>query len=89
LCCLPYTGDGTGIIDEVIGNHLLCTFGLQRLLAFGNKRYISIRNALKFTSEMPAHKSIGKKNYNAIEKNDQKYDPMMRHFKYLKNLGEV
>ncbi len=44
---------------------------------------------MKFTSEMPAHKSIGKKNYNAIEKNDQKYDPMMRHFKYLKNLGEV
>ncbi len=38
---------------------------------------------------MPAHKSIGKKNYNAIKKNDQKYEPLMRHFKYLKNLGEV
>jgi hypothetical protein len=38
---------------------------------------------------MPAHKSIGKKNYNAIEKNDQKYEPLMRHFEYLKNLGEV
>jgi hypothetical protein len=24
---------------------------------------------------MPAHKSIGKKNYNAIEKNNQKYEP--------------
>jgi hypothetical protein len=38
---------------------------------------------------MPAHKSIGKKNYNAIEKNDRKYEPLMRHFEYLKNLGEV
>ncbi len=38
---------------------------------------------------MPAHKSIGKKNYNAIEKNDQKYEPLMRHFEYLKKLGEV
>ncbi len=38
---------------------------------------------------MPAHKSIGKKNYNAIQKNNQKYDPLIRHFEYLKNLGEV
>ncbi len=37
---------------------------------------------------MPAHKSIGKKNYNAIKKNDQKYEPLMRHFEYLKNLDE-
>jgi hypothetical protein len=38
---------------------------------------------------MPAHKSIGKKNYNAIKKNNQKYEPLLRHFEYLKNLGEV
>jgi hypothetical protein len=38
---------------------------------------------------MPADKSICKKNYNAIEKNNQKYEPLMRHFEYLKNLGEV
>jgi hypothetical protein len=44
---------------------------------------------LKFTSVMPAQKSIGKKNYNAIKKNDQKYEPLMCHFEYLKNLGEV
>jgi hypothetical protein len=61
----------------------------QRILAFGRKRYGSIWNALKFTSVMPAHKSIGKKNYNAIKKDDQKYEPLMRHFEYLKNLGEV
>jgi hypothetical protein len=44
---------------------------------------------LKFTSVMLAHKSIGKNNNNAIEKNDQKYEPFVRHFEYLKNLGEV
>ncbi len=38
---------------------------------------------------MPAHKSIGKKNHNAIKKNDKKYEPLMRHLEYLKNLGEV
>jgi hypothetical protein len=38
---------------------------------------------------MPAHKSIRKKNYNAIEKNVQKYEPLLRHFEYPKNLGEV
>ncbi len=64
-------------------------WGLQRILEFGKKRYGSICNASKFTSVMPAHKSIGKKNYNAIKKNDQKYEPLMRHFEYLKNLGEV
>ena len=89
LFCLPYIDDGTAIIDEMVLIHLICTCGLQCILAFGDKRYRSIWNASKFTSVMPAHKSIGKKNYNAIEKNDQKYDPMMRHFKYLKNLGEV
>jgi hypothetical protein len=38
---------------------------------------------------MPAHNSIGKKNYNVIEKKNQKYEPLMRHFEYLKSLGEV
>jgi hypothetical protein len=86
---LPYIDDGTAIVDEKVRIHLLCSFGLQRIVAFGRKRYGSIRNASKFTSVMPAHKSIGKKNYNAIEKDDQKYEPLMRHFEYLKNLGEV
>ncbi len=89
LFCLLYNDDGTAIIDDMVRGHLLCTRGLQRILAFGEKRYGSICNALKFTSVMPAHKSIGKKNYNAIEKNDRKYKPLMRRFEYLKNLGEV
>jgi hypothetical protein len=86
---LPYIDNGTAIIDEMVCNHLICTCGLQCILAFGNKRYRSIRNASKFTSVMPAHKSIGKKNYNAIKKNDQKYEPLLRHLEYLKNFGEV
>ena len=89
LFCLPYIDNGTAIVDDMVRRHLLCTQGLQRILAFSIKSYGSICNALKFTSVMPAHKSIGKKNYNAIKKNDQKYDPLMRHFEYLKNLGEV
>ncbi len=89
LFCLPYIYNSTAIIDDMVHRHLLCTRGLQRILAFGKKRYGSTCNASKFTSVMPAHKSIGKKNYNAIEKNDQKYEPLMRHFEYLKNLGEV
>jgi hypothetical protein len=86
---LPYINNGTAIVDEMVRIHLICTCGLQCILAFGDKRYRSIRNASKFTSVMPAHKSIGKKNYNAIEKNDRKYEPLLRHFEYLKNLGEV
>ncbi len=69
--------------------HLLCLLGLHLILAFGKKRYGAICNASKFTSVMPAHKNIGKKNYNAIERNDRKYEPLMRHFEYLKNLGKV
>jgi hypothetical protein len=86
---LPYINNSTAIIDEMGRIHLLCTFSLQRIQALDRKRYGSIRNASKFTSVMPAHKSIGKKNYNAIKKNDQKYEPLMRHFEYLKNLSEV
>jgi hypothetical protein len=87
LFCLPYINNGTANVDDMVHRHLLCTQGLQRILAFGKKRYESICNALKFTSVMPAHKSIGKKKYNAIKKTDRKYVPLMRHFEYLKNLG--
>jgi hypothetical protein len=89
LFCLPFINNGTAIVDERVRIHLLCSFGVQRILAFGRKRYGSIRNASKFASVMLAHKRIGKKNYNAIKKDDQKYQPLMRTFEYLKNLGEV
>jgi len=38
---------------------------------------------------LPDHTSIGKKNYNNVEKNERKYQPILHHFEYLKNLGEV
>ncbi len=38
---------------------------------------------------LPDHKSIGKKNYNNVEKNERKYQPLLHHFDYLKNLNEV
>ncbi len=89
LFCLSYVPNDTAIVDEMVRIHLLCLLDLHLILAFGKKRYGAICNASKFTSAMPAHKSIGKKNYNAIERKDRKYEPLMRHFKYLKNLGEV
>ncbi len=73
----------------MVCRHLLCKWGLHRILAFGKKRYGSICNASKFTSVMSAHKSIGKKKNNEIKKNKRKYKSLMRHFEYLKNLGEV
>jgi hypothetical protein len=38
---------------------------------------------------LPDRKSTGKKNYNAVEKNERKYQPLLHHFEYLQNLGEV
>jgi hypothetical protein len=70
LFCLPYVDDGTAIINEMVHIHLLSSLGLHLILAFSKKRYGAICNALKFTSVIPAHKNIGKKNYNAIERLD-------------------
>ncbi len=39
LFCLPYINDGTAIVDEMVRIHLICTLGLQCILAFGNKWY--------------------------------------------------
>jgi ribosome-binding protein aMBF1 (putative translation factor) len=59
------------------------------LLTFGERRYISIWSAAMSSAVLPHHKSIGKKNYNNVEKNERKYQPILHHFEYLKNLGEV
>ncbi len=42
---LPYFGDGTAIVDEMVWIHLLCSLGLRLILAFGKKRYGAICNA--------------------------------------------
>ncbi len=53
------------------------------------RRYLNIRNAAKSSAVMPNHKSTGKANYNAVQKNECKYLPLKYHFEYLLNLGEV
>ncbi len=32
---------------------------------------------------------MGKKNYNALKNDTRKFEPLVRHFYYLMNLGEV
>ena len=86
---LPFVDDGTDAIDDKVRTYLLCKRGLVILLTFGERRYVSIRNAAMSSAVLPDHKSIGKKNYNAVEKNERKYQPLLHHFEYLKNLGEV
>jgi len=83
------TDDGTEAVDKKIGTDLLCKRGLMSLLTFGERRYVSIRSAAMSSAVLPDHKSIWKKNYNAVEKNERKYQPLLHHFEYLKNHGEV
>ena len=86
---LPFVDDGTDAFDDKVRTYLLCKRGLVILLNFGERRYVTIRSAAMSSSVLPDHKSIGTKNYNAVEKNERKYQPLLRHFEYLMNLGEV
>jgi hypothetical protein len=45
--------------------------------------------ASTFTAVLPTHKSTGKTAANALKLNERKYEPLMRTFEYLSNLGEV
>ncbi len=65
---LHFVDDGTDAIDDKVWTYLLCKRGLVILLTFGERRYISIRSAAMSSGVLPDHKSIGKKNYNAVEK---------------------
>jgi hypothetical protein len=58
-------------IDDKVRRHLVCRCGLNTILTFGERRYKSIQKAAMFLSVLPDHKSIGKKNYNAVEYNDR------------------
>ena len=89
---LPFLADdGTedAVVDEDVRTHLLCSKGLRILLNFGTRRYLKIVNAAKSSAVLPNHKSTGKVNYQAVEKNERKYRPLKDHFEYLQNLGEV
>ncbi len=37
---------------------------------------------------MPTHKATGKMTYHSILTDEHKYEPLMRHFEFLSNLGE-
>ncbi len=87
--CLPYIDDGTAVVPEVVCMHVLCTRGLLRVLNWGLKRWGSIQTALIKMGVMPANKKTGKQAPHAIEQHETKYEPLMRHFEYLMNLGEV
>ncbi len=86
---LPFVDDGTDAVEDKVRTHLLCKRGLYCLLTFGQTRYVNIRRAAMSSAVLPDHKSIGKKNYNNVEKNERKYQPVLHHFDYLKNLGEI
>ncbi len=53
------------------------------------QRYQSIQKVSTFTGVMPTHKATGKTPSKSILTNERKYEPLMRYFEYLSNLGEV
>ncbi len=65
---LPFVDDGTDAVDDKVRTYLLCKRGLVILLTFGERSYVSIQSAVMSSAVLPDHKSIGKKNYNAVEK---------------------
>ena len=65
---LPFVDDGTDAFDDKVRTYLLCKRGLVILLNFWERRYVTIRSAAMSSSVLPDHKSIGTKNYNAVEK---------------------
>jgi hypothetical protein len=87
---LPYfVGDGNDDDSNEHRSHLVCVRGLNTLLNIGQKRYIKIRNAAVSSAVLPKHKRIGTVAAHAVKKNERKYLPLVNHFEYLKNLGEV
>jgi hypothetical protein len=87
---LPYfVGDGDDDVSNEVKSHLVCVRGLNTLLNIGQKRYIKIRNAAVSSAVLPKHKRIGTVAAHAVQKNERKYLPLVNHFEYLKNLGEV
>ena len=88
---LPYfvSDCADGDVSIEVKSHLLCRGGLNTLLSFGQKRCIQIMNAAKFSAVLPQHKRIGTMAPHAIPNNERKYEPLVNHFEYLKNLGEV
>jgi hypothetical protein len=86
---LPYIDDGTEGVPETVRNHIVCTWGLQLIMSYGRTSFGRIVKAATYSSVLPRHKSTGKSNYNSIESDHQRLEPLVRHLEYLKSLGEV
>ncbi len=81
--------DGSEPVPETVRNHLVCTKGLQTILGYRKKNFQRMSREAMCLSVLPPHKTTGKVNYNAIENEPKKVEPLVRHFKILQNLGEV
>ena len=86
---LPYIDDGTEAVPKTVRNHVVCTRGMQSIMSYRRTSFGRIAKASIYSSVLPLHKSTGKTNYNSIDINNRKLEPLLRHFEYLKKLGEV
>ena len=86
---LPYIDEGTEAVPETVCNHIVCTQGIQSIMFYGRTSFGRIAKASIYSSVLPLHKSTGKTNYNSIDINNRKLEPLLRLFEYLKKLGEV
>ena len=86
---LPYIDDGTEDVPEIVRNHVVCTRGLRFICGFGRSRYERILKVSWNLAIFPLHKAVGKPNYNSVENDTRKLEPLVSHFEYLMNLGEV
>jgi hypothetical protein len=86
---LPYIDNGTEAVPETVRNHVVCTRGMQSIMSYGCTSFGRIAKAAMYSSVLPHHKSTGMTNYNSIDINNRKLEPLLRHFEYLNKLGEV
>ena len=86
---LPYIDDGTEDVPKTVRNHVVCTRGLRFIFGFGRSRYERILKVSWNLAIFPLHKAVGKPNYNSVENATRKLEPLVSHFVYLMNLGEV
>ncbi len=86
---LPYIDDGTEDVPKTVRNHVVCTRGLRFIFGFGRSRYEQILKVSWNSAIFPLHKAVEKTDYNSVENDTRKLEPLVSHFEYHKNLGEV
>jgi hypothetical protein len=86
---LLYIDDGTEDVPETVRNHVVCTRGLRFIFGFGHSRHERVLKVSWNSAIFPLHKAVGKPNYNSVENDTRKLEPLVSHFEYLMNLTEV